>query len=41
MALNVKCKCGVEINVAGVTSSLEPVPIYCVVCGTVTEHEIK
>ena len=40
MQTKVRCKCGAETDVSGVTPRLGGVTVYCTVCGTVTTHKI-
>ena len=40
MQTKVKCQCGAESDVSGVTPRIKGVDVYCTVCGTVTNHDI-
>jgi len=40
MQTKVKCRCGAEIDISGVTPRLNGIDVYCKVCGTVTNHKI-
>ena len=37
-ATKVLCKCGNEIDIAGIESRIGGINVYCTVCGTVTNH---
>ena len=37
-ATKVLCKCGNEIDIAGIESRIGGIDVYCIVCGTVTNH---
>ena len=41
MQTKVKCQCGAESDVSGVTPRINGVDVYCTVCGTVTNHDIS
>ena len=40
MQTKVKCRCGAEIDISGVTPRLNGIDVYCKVCGSVTNHKI-
>jgi hypothetical protein len=38
MLTRVKCVCGAESDISGVTPRLNGIEVYCKVCGAVTTH---